>query len=987
MATDLHLGDALVTRGVLSPTELAQALRYQRASGDRLGRILLTLGFLDRATLAQALGELWGIGSVRLEWGIVDPEVARLLPDGDQLYHRAIPIRRVDDRLEVATANPPSTELAAVLRQYAGHCEIRWFATTDWDIDQAIASLTGALASDPRGSQLYYRSTEESIGRLVTLPQLLVIGLLVAPALWLWWIRPWWAVQVMTAAAALFVLAVTGYRAVAALAGRHCRILRTEDQIADAIPDGDLPRYTVLVPVFRTDADVEGVVRHLRAMDYPADQLEILLLVDEDRLDDLRHVVRGPRDIVRLLAVPPRYPRTKARRCNVGLLYARGDFVVVYDVEDRPDLRQLRRAWMAHRRAGPGTLAAIASLVFPAGDTTLARLTAREDTVWFRALLPGLLRLGQPVPLPGSSCHFRTAPLRRLGGWDPFHAAADADLGLRAAEADLGVIVFDGETMQPVEGRLFRWLAQRTRWLRGGIQSGLMHTRRGRRGSRAERIRHFAAVLLFVLGTPLAFGLVPFALVGTILGVVFHGTGLLVGLAAGALAAAAVLSTLVLAMPMANAPRVGLRVVLLPVYWILHTPAAIAAWYYVFARTMPAVARRSLVRSAPAAGTTAVAAMVVMGALLVPATALAQDTTVHRPRAREIGVAPGIFAPGPQNAITDVAGVQVGHATRIAGDSIRTGITAILPHGGNLFRERVPAAVVVGNGFGKLLGSTQVDELGELETPILLTCTLCVWRAADALVAWMLEQPGMETVRSINPLVAETNDGGLNAIRQRPIGVEAVREALAAARDGPVAEGSVGAGTGTIAFGWKGGIGTSSRVLPERLGGWTVGVLVQTNFGGVLQVLGAPVGRKLGRFAFQGALDRDGGDGSIVIVVATDAPIGERNLRRLAARALFGLARTGSSASNGSGDYVIAFSTAPSLRRAPGAPADAAERVGNDGMSGLFQGVAEATEEAIYNSLFRATTVTSRYGTADAIPIDRVVEILRNSGIPASRPR
>ncbi len=362
-----------------------------------------------------------------------------------------------------------------------------------------------------------------------------------------------------------------------------------------------------------------------------------------------------------------------------------------------------------------------------------------------------------------------------------------------------------------------------------------------------------------------------------------------------------------------------------------------------------------------------------------------------RQRARALGVAPGIFEPGPLNAITDVAGVRVGHSTVIAGDSVRTGVTAILPHDGNPFFDRVPAAIYVGNGFGKLLGSTQVAELGELETPILLTCTLCVWKAADALVAWMLEQPGMENVRSINPVVGETNDGTLNAIRSRPITPQAVREALNTARGGPVPEGSVGAGTGTIAFGWKGGIGTASRVLPKSLGGWTVGVLVQTNFGGVLQVLGAPVGKELGRYAFQHDVDADRGDGSIMIVVATDAPISDRNLRRLAARAIMGLARTGSSASNGSGDYVIAFSTAPSVRRhlAPGASGEMLDRprpyaeLSNDAMSGLFEGVVEATEEAIYDSLFMATSVTSGGRTVEAIPLDRVRDILRKYNVAA----
>jgi D-aminopeptidase len=354
-----------------------------------------------------------------------------------------------------------------------------------------------------------------------------------------------------------------------------------------------------------------------------------------------------------------------------------------------------------------------------------------------------------------------------------------------------------------------------------------------------------------------------------------------------------------------------------------------------------------------------------------------------RARARALGVAPGVFRPGPVNAITDVAGVRVGHATVIVGDSVRTGVTAILPHDGNAFLDRVPAAVHVGNGFGKLLGVTQVEELGELETPILLTCTLCVWRAADALVGWMIERPSMERVRSINPVVGETNDGRLNAIRSRPIDAVAVRRALDGAKGGAVAEGSVGAGTGTIAFGWKGGIGTSSRALPSALGGWTVGVLVQSNFGGVLQVMGAPVGRELGRYAFRDAVER--GDGSIMIVVATDAPLSDRNLRRLAARAMMGLARTGASASSGSGDYAIAFSTARSVRRAWDAERLTATEVANEQASGVFQAVIEATEEAIYNSLFTATTVQGSGATVEAIPLERVSQILAKYGILRSR--
>jgi D-aminopeptidase len=366
-------------------------------------------------------------------------------------------------------------------------------------------------------------------------------------------------------------------------------------------------------------------------------------------------------------------------------------------------------------------------------------------------------------------------------------------------------------------------------------------------------------------------------------------------------------------------------------------------------------------------------------AILLPCVAMAQG----RVRARELGVAPGIFAPGTLNAITDVAGVRVGQTTVIAGDSIRTGITAILPHGGDLFRERVPAAIHVGNGFGKLLGSTQVGELGELETPILLTCTLCVWRAADAMVAWLLARPGMSQVRSINPVVAETNDGALNAIRQRPIRPEDVVQALEGAKEGAVQEGSVGAGAGTGAFGWKGGIGTSSRKLPASLGGYTVGVLVQTNFGGVLQMMGAPIGKALGRYSYRNALLRERGDGSVIIVVATDAPLTERQLARVAARGMMGLARTGADGSNGSGDYVIAFSTAAEVRRqsTDGSGVRKLQTLGDDAVSPVFQATIEATEEAIYNSLLQATTVTTRGRTVDALPIDSVRAILKRSGV------
>lgn len=346
-------------------------------------------------------------------------------------------------------------------------------------------------------------------------------------------------------------------------------------------------------------------------------------------------------------------------------------------------------------------------------------------------------------------------------------------------------------------------------------------------------------------------------------------------------------------------------------------------------------------------------------------------------RARALGIAPGVLQPGVHNAITDVAGVRVGQVTVIAGDSVRTGVTAILPHAGNLFFDRVPAAIHVGNGFGKLLGVTQVMELGELETPVLLTCTLCVWKAADAMVAQLLEAPDMAGVRSINPVVGETNDGWvLNAIRQRPISARDVRTALARAATGAVAEGSVGAGTGTVAFGWKGGIGTSSRRTASD-SGWTVGVLVQSNFGGDLQILGVPVGRALGRSGVKTRAEEKGARGSIMIVVATDAPLSDRNLRRLAARAIIGLGKTGSVADNGSGDYVIAFSTHPAVRRRVGAASRSVTELANDGMSPLFQAAVEATEEAIYNSLFTATTVTSGSGSVEALPVNEVVTILR----------
>jgi len=371
--------------------------------------------------------------------------------------------------------------------------------------------------------------------------------------------------------------------------------------------------------------------------------------------------------------------------------------------------------------------------------------------------------------------------------------------------------------------------------------------------------------------------------------------------------------------------------------------------------------------------------------LLITVCAVGENPT--RPRAGEAGVQVGVIPPGPLNSITDVAGVLVGQTTVISGENVRTGVTAILPHSGNLYREKVPGAVFVGNAFGKLAGSTQVNELGEIETPILLTSTLSVPRVADAVIDYMLALSGNENVQSINPLVGETNDGYLNDIRSRPITGKDVSAAIQGAKTGPVEEGSVGAGTGTIAFGWKGGIGTASRKLPTSLGGYTVGVLVQTNFGGVLSIAGAPVGKELGRYEFRdelegsdaSALASDNADGSCMIVVATDAPVDARNLKRLAARAIMGMAHTGAAGSNGSGDYVIAFSTAPELRiRAGDANKPHAETVlGNEAMSPLFLAVIEATEEAIYNSLFRATTVTGRGHTVEAIPLDRTLRILR----------
>jgi D-aminopeptidase len=368
--------------------------------------------------------------------------------------------------------------------------------------------------------------------------------------------------------------------------------------------------------------------------------------------------------------------------------------------------------------------------------------------------------------------------------------------------------------------------------------------------------------------------------------------------------------------------------------------------------------------------------------------------TPPRMRAREAGVVVGILPTGQRNMITDVGGVMVGQTTIIRGDDVRTGVTAILPHNGNLFREKVPGAVFIGNAFGKLAGSTQVNELGEIETPIMLTSTLNVPRVADAVMDYMLALPGNESVQSINPLVGETNDGYLNDIRGRHVGRDEVFAAIKSARGTwLVEEGAVGAGTGTVAFGFKGGIGTSSRKLPAALGGYTVGVLVQTNFGGILTINGAPVGRELGKYYLKDELENrsvknsaspNSPDGSIIIVIATDAPIDHRNLQRLAARSMLGLARTGAAGSNGSGDYAIAFSTATELRirNLPDARNQKSNvtLLSNEAMSPLFLAVIEATEEAIYNSLFRATTTTGRGHTVEALPIDRTLEILRKHG-------
>ena len=352
-----------------------------------------------------------------------------------------------------------------------------------------------------------------------------------------------------------------------------------------------------------------------------------------------------------------------------------------------------------------------------------------------------------------------------------------------------------------------------------------------------------------------------------------------------------------------------------------------------------------------------------------------------KPRPRSAGIVFGILPTGSLNSITDVAGVKVGQVTLIEGTNVRTGVTAILPHGGNLFQDKVPAGFAVGNAFGKFMGSTQVKELGEVETPILLTNTLNVPEAAAGIIQWTLRQPGNEEVRSVNAVVGETNDGYLNDIRGRHVTPANAIAAIDAAREGPVQEGAVGAGTGTVAFDWKGGIGTSSRLLPKSLGGWTVGVLVQTNFGGVLQVAGVPVGQALGRYFLKTELDKANADGSVIIVVATDAPLSDRNLERLARRAFLGIARTGSPITNGSGDYAIAFSTNADVRRTAerrGKPSSFVE-VPNDQVSPLFEAAVEATEEAVINSLFAATPTDGNGHHVDALPVDHVIKLYRKA--------
>jgi D-aminopeptidase len=372
----------------------------------------------------------------------------------------------------------------------------------------------------------------------------------------------------------------------------------------------------------------------------------------------------------------------------------------------------------------------------------------------------------------------------------------------------------------------------------------------------------------------------------------------------------------------------------------------------------------------------------ILGVLLLAT--LSSAPLLDRPRARDLGIAPGTFAVGALNAITDVAGVRVGQVTIVEGETVRTGVTAVLPHGGNLFQEKVPGAVFVGNAFGKLAGSTQVNELGTIESPIVLTNTLSVGTAVDAVVRWTLEQPGNGNVQSVNALVGETNDGTLNDIRGMHVTPDHVVSAIAQARSGPLDEGAVGAGTGTIAFGWKGGIGTSSRVVRDAANAWTLGVLVQTNYGGRLVIDGVPVWKELSPESrtVGGLADgsRTAADGSCMIVVATDAPLDARDLKRLAARAIYALARTGSSYSNGSGDFAIAFSTDPSLRVTGAGEPQSRTVLPTDSVSPLFEAVLEATEEAVDNSLLKATDTTGNGRTIRAIPIDRLAGLLKKYG-------
>jgi D-aminopeptidase len=378
--------------------------------------------------------------------------------------------------------------------------------------------------------------------------------------------------------------------------------------------------------------------------------------------------------------------------------------------------------------------------------------------------------------------------------------------------------------------------------------------------------------------------------------------------------------------------------------------------------------------------------LAVLTALLPSVSSLAQDSLVlesgERPRARDIGIRPGILSPGPLNAITDVHGVRVGHVTLKDGTAVNTGVTAVLPHGGNLYQNKVPAGFAVGNGYGKFAGSTQVKELGEIETPIVLTNTLSVAEGIKGVIEYTLMQPGNEQVGSVNSIVGETNDGFLNDIRRRVVTPDHVMQAISEAKGGRVMEGPVGAGTGTISFNWKGGIGTSSRQLPDKLGGYTVGVLVQSNYGGVLQMDGIPIGKELGQYYLREEIDNGDADGSIILVVATDAPLSDRNLTRLAVRALGAVARTGSPVSNGSGDYAIAFSSADSVRRKPQGQQSVSmiQELPNSQVSPLFQAAMESSEEAIYNALVAGVTTIGFKGTIEALPLDKVIGMIKRSG-------